>query len=1180
LPALTLGLDSYQFGFKNATTSNPATGAAAAGKATFDDLKVTAPLQATSPQLLGVLSAGSHYPTAVLTQRDAAGDSVAEWVLGTVFISSDVIQNDSAAVPTETLLLTFDSLTEVISAHTASWSQVTRSNNGPAAPDAVIAALPPLAAPALTLKLQPSSGQPAVTLGLDSYQFGTINKATIAIRGLVPGKARFLELEVSAPLSEASPQLFGMLTAGRHCPTAVLTQRDAAGDPVAEWVLGDGLLTSDVIVGGGAAVPTEALHLVFDSMTEATSAQTVSWNQLTNNSNGPVSPDGVTLAELPLPAAPALTLELQPFSGSDMLAMTLGLKSYQFGLASQVTIDPRTGKPLVSSVALSDLYVSAPLSEASPQLFAALVTGGRCSTAVLTQRDAAGDPVAEWVLDSVLVTYDVIDGDSAAVPTETLQLAFGSMTEVTAAHTASWNQITNSNDGPKPPGGVTLAELPLPAAPALTLELQPSSGLPAVTLGLDSYQFGFVSQGPLGVNGGPFFQDLDVLASLNGASPQLFAALVAGGHYSTAVLTQRDAAGDPVAEWVLGNPILRGDHIAGNGSAVPTEGLTVYCDSVTEVTATQTASWNQITNSDKGPEPPGGVTLAELPLLAAPTLTLELKPLSGSPLPAVTLGLDSYDFGQIGRLNYYLSLDASASLSAASPQLFAALVAQRRYSTAVLTQRDAASDPVAEWVLGNPILTVDRIAGSSSALPTESLQLAFDTLTEVTSAHAGSWSRLTQSNIGPAAPDGVTLAALPALTSPALTLELQPSSASTLAAVTLGLDSYQFGFTNATTIDAATGGAVAGKVFFDLGVAAPLSAAAPQLFAALVADRNYSTAVLTQRNAAGDPVAEWVLGTVVIFSDDIHNDSAAVPTEAPQLVFDSVTEVTAADTASWNRITKTSNGPALPAGVTLVPLGAVTPTVAVTDNGGVYNGAAFAVTAATVSAGAAALATLGDGSLTFIYYVGSSVSGPSSATAPIDAGTYTVVAHFSSAQPNYYTDADSAPVVFTITPAPLTITADNQTKIAGESNPTFTASYSSFVLGQGPDALGGALTVSTLATVGSPPGPYVITPGGLTSGNYAITFVDGTLTVLSAGQATNELLLQVSAARLPAALKNDFTNQLQAAIDLFNRGKMIPGVTRLSAFMQHVRAQRGKKIDAGLADVLMAGAQRIIAAVG
>ena len=168
----------------------------------------------------------------------------------------------------------------------------------------------------------------------------------------------------------------------------------------------------------------------------------------------------------------------------------------------------------------------------------------------------------------------------------------------------------------------------------------------------------------------------------------------------------------------------------------------------------------------------------------------------------------------------------------------------------------------------------------------------------------------------------------------------------------------------------------------------------------------------------------------------------------------------------------------------------------------------------------------------------------------------------------------------TVNTAPLTITADDQTKIFGEANPAFTATYSGFVLGQGSGVLGGTLTFNTTATAGSPPGTYAITPGGLISGNYAITFVGGTLTVLSDAQATARLQARVDGANLPRGVQNSLDSKLQAAIDSFNRGRTNAAVNQLNAFINSVKAQRGKQIDAALADALSACALRIINAVG
>ena len=82
----------------------------------------------------------------------------------------------------------------------------------------------------------------------------------------------------------------------------------------------------------------------------------------------------------------------------------------------------------------------------------------------------------------------------------------------------------------------------------------------------------------------------------------------------------------------------------------------------------------------------------------------------------------------------------------------------------------------------------------------------------------------------------------------------------------------------------------------------------------------------------------------------------------------------------------------------------------------------------------------------------------------------------------------------TITPAPLTITADNKSMVLDGTLPTFTVTYNGFVLGQGPNVLGGALMCST-TTNGAAVGSYPITCSGQTSTNYAITYQPGTLTI-------------------------------------------------------------------------------------
>lgn len=175
----------------------------------------------------------------------------------------------------------------------------------------------------------------------------------------------------------------------------------------------------------------------------------------------------------------------------------------------------------------------------------------------------------------------------------------------------------------------------------------------------------------------------------------------------------------------------------------------------------------------------------------------------------------------------------------------------------------------------------------------------------------------------------------------------------------------------------------------------------------------------------------------------------------------------------------------------------VSPTLSVSDAGGVYTGLPFPATATVAAAGGTPGDSLEGVSPTLTYYAGSTATGTPLAGAPIDAGTYTVVAVFPGSTD--YLSA-SATTTFTISQAPLAISADDQTRVYGAANPTLTVSYQGFVNGETAGVLGGTLLVATPATSASDVGAYPITVSGLTSSNYAITFTDGTLTITKADQ--------------------------------------------------------------------------------
>jgi hypothetical protein len=87
----------------------------------------------------------------------------------------------------------------------------------------------------------------------------------------------------------------------------------------------------------------------------------------------------------------------------------------------------------------------------------------------------------------------------------------------------------------------------------------------------------------------------------------------------------------------------------------------------------------------------------------------------------------------------------------------------------------------------------------------------------------------------------------------------------------------------------------------------------------------------------------------------------------------------------------------------------------------------------------------------------------------------------------------------TIGPAALGVVADDKTRAYGAMNPELTASFVGLVNGEGPNVLSGTLGLSTSATTNSPVGEYAIAVGGLSATNYAISYTNGTLTVLPQG---------------------------------------------------------------------------------
>lgn len=115
----------------------------------------------------------------------------------------------------------------------------------------------------------------------------------------------------------------------------------------------------------------------------------------------------------------------------------------------------------------------------------------------------------------------------------------------------------------------------------------------------------------------------------------------------------------------------------------------------------------------------------------------------------------------------------------------------------------------------------------------------------------------------------------------------------------------------------------------------------------------------------------------------------------------------------------------------------------------------------------------------------------------VNAGNYALTPSATANSGYSVANYDITPTngTFKINKAALTVTANSENITYGDDKPTFSVSYSGFANNENESVLGGSLVLECGYVRYGNVGTYSITPSGLTSGNYAITFESGTLTV-------------------------------------------------------------------------------------
>ena len=232
--------------------------------------------------------------------------------------------------------------------------------------------------------------------------------------------------------------------------------------------------------------------------------------------------------------------------------------------------------------------------------------------------------------------------------------------------------------------------------------------------------------------------------------------------------------------------------------------------------------------------------------------------------------------------------------------------------------------------------------------------------------------------------------------------------------------------------------------------------------------------------------------TVEMTSESTITDVGTQPNVIAKV--DGVAVETGEETIVGNYLVTTVNGT-----LTINPI-TENVTVTITEHSNsdeiVYNGQEHTVTGYDVTSISNTLYTEAD----FTFSGNAEVKGTNAGTYPMEL----MPEDFTNTNQNFsnvtFNVIDGA---LTIDKAPLTVTANDRSIFYGNAAANDGVTYSGFVNNEDENVLGGELTYAYSNANGAygegndAPGEYDIKPSGLTSGNYAITFVPGKLTVNS-----------------------------------------------------------------------------------
>ena len=300
------------------------------------------------------------------------------------------------------------------------------------------------------------------------------------------------------------------------------------------------------------------------------------------------------------------------------------------------------------------------------------------------------------------------------------------------------------------------------------------------------------------------------------------------------------------------------------------------------------------------------------------------------------------------------------------------------------------------------------------------------------------------------------------------------------------------GLPHPATVSVTGGGGVAlgsSSVTYDGSPQPPVNVGSYAVVASYAGDGNHhpASATATVSITKGTAVLSWSTPAAIVYGTPLGaaqlNATANIP--GTFAYWPAAGTLLNGGTAQWLSATFT------PADTANYHVTSTSTTIDVTRAAPVLDWTAPAAIVYGTPLGAAQLNATANAAGTFTY-------APAAGTVLSAGNSQTLTATFTPANANNYTGG-SVSTTINVSKAPLAIRANDAVKPFGAPLPIFSAAAAGFVNGDSFASLSGALAFATGATAQSPVGSYAVTPSGMASNNYAITFLSGTLAVVRGG---------------------------------------------------------------------------------